>query len=173
MRLWRRRGTAGKARHREIEAAPEEMHRAGFADEAGAKVGHHARRLNEGPVEAPDIDAIVLRMGAIAVECNAVFDFARRRPDLRVNAEPMQPEHEFVIEVSDCHRLESDGFDPAIAGRDTKLMVDKIEGDIERRPVINIRRRQQSARGHQESRVPPVINERGCCNAHLPRDLRP
>jgi len=46
------RGAAGKARHRQIEATPEEMHGAGLADETGAKFLHHPSGLNKRLVEA-------------------------------------------------------------------------------------------------------------------------
>ena len=42
-----RRAAAGKPRHREIEAAPEEMHRARLAEEAGAELLEHAIGIDQ------------------------------------------------------------------------------------------------------------------------------
>src|SRR5207237_7701685 len=46
------RATAGKPRHREIEAAPEEMHRARLAEEAGAELFEYLVGIDEDPEEA-------------------------------------------------------------------------------------------------------------------------
>ena len=49
-----RRTSSRKARDRKIEAAPEEVHRADFAQEAGAKILEHAIDLDERPPEPVD-----------------------------------------------------------------------------------------------------------------------
>src|SRR5262249_45092454 len=48
----RRRGAAGEAGHGEIEAAPEEVHRAALANEAGPEDLEHPVDLDEGKPEA-------------------------------------------------------------------------------------------------------------------------
>ena len=49
-----RRATAREARHREIETAPEEMHRACLAEKAGAELLEDAVAVDEDLQEAPD-----------------------------------------------------------------------------------------------------------------------
>src|SRR5205814_9677576 len=53
---WRGRAAARKARYREIEAAPEKMHRADLADKAPAEGREHLIDLREGAPEAVDLD---------------------------------------------------------------------------------------------------------------------
>ena len=55
----RRRRTSGKARDREIETAPEKMHRTAFAAEAGAKLFQDPIGLQKDAPEAVGIRGIV------------------------------------------------------------------------------------------------------------------
>src|SRR4030088_3645583 len=54
-----RRAPARKARHREIEAAPEEMHRAGLAEEGGAELLEHPIGIDQYLQETPHSIRIV------------------------------------------------------------------------------------------------------------------
>src|SRR5882672_469829 len=54
-----RRATAREARYRQIETAPEEMHRACLAEEAGAELLEDAVGIDEDLQEAPDGVGIV------------------------------------------------------------------------------------------------------------------
>ena len=67
------RATAGKPRHREIEAPPEEMHRARLAEEAGAELFEHPVGIDEDLEEATHRVAVVGRVVCILRE------FDRRR----------------------------------------------------------------------------------------------
>src|SRR5437588_9217809 len=95
--FWRRRGAAGKARHRQIETVPEEMHRAYLADEAGTKFIHHPIGLQQGQPEFLRVDRIILRMGTVPVERNRILYFTRHRPDADVDSETPEALHEFII----------------------------------------------------------------------------
>ena len=82
-----RRRTAGKARHRQIEAAPEEMHRTRLAEKAGAEMGED---LAGGEQHAPETVGIVGIIGCvhrILLERNAIGDLARHRRDVNIDGE--------------------------------------------------------------------------------------
>src|SRR6516165_12389535 len=165
--FWRRRGAAGKARHRQIETAPEEMHRTRLPDEAGTKFIHHAIGLQQGQPEFLSVDRIVLRMGAVPVERYGILYFTRHRPDVNVDSETLEALHEFIIEVGDRLRFERNVFDTAITGLDYQLVMNEVKNDIERSPSIRYCLCSKPARGHQKCCVPPVIDERSERDAHL------
>src|SRR5262249_18230070 len=146
--VWRRRGAAGKARHRQIETAPEEMHGACLADEAGTKFIHHAIGLQQGQPEFLCVDRIILRMGAVPFERNRVLYFTRHSPDLDVDPETLEALHEFIIEVSDRLRFERNVFDTPIAGFNHQLVMDEVKGNVERSPGIGHCWCSKPARGH-------------------------
>src|SRR5580704_4411623 len=70
---------ARKPGHREIEAAPKEMHRAGLADKAAAEKLEDAIGLHEGAPEAMRCPGIVTGMAAIRRKtyrvCHLVWHF--------------------------------------------------------------------------------------------------
>src|SRR5215471_4606605 len=111
----RRRGAAGKPRHRQVETAPEEMYRTRLADEARAKFMHHAIGLHQSQPESLRGEAVILRMDAVALERDRVLDLTRHGPDVHLDAETAKALHEFGIEVGHRHRLEREVFDLAVA----------------------------------------------------------
>ena len=169
----RRCGAAGKTRHRQVETTPEEMHGTRLADEARAKFVHHAIRLQQSQPEFLRVEAIILRMDAVALERDRVLDFTRHGPDVHLDAETAEALHEFGIEVGHRHRLEREVFDPAVARFDDQPMSGEVENDVERSSAIRHRRRNETARSHKERGIPPMIDERRERDAHLADDLRP
>ena len=87
-----RRAAAGKARHREIEAAPEEMHRARLAEKAGAELLEHAVGIDQDLQEAPHRIGIVGGMRlcpAKTASAPAIRSASRRwRRECRVRRAP-------------------------------------------------------------------------------------
>src|SRR5262249_41178186 len=80
---------------------------------------------------------------------------------------------ELFMKVASCYGFKRKPFDTAIACFDKQLMMEKIKGDIDGSPAIGHRRRGEPARSHEERCVPPMIDERSKCDAHLADDLRP
>ena len=76
-----RRAAAGKARHREIEAAPEEMHRACLAEKAGAELLEHAIDVDRNLKEAPHRRGVVGCMARILRKTDRVRQFVRHVVD--------------------------------------------------------------------------------------------
>src|SRR5258708_10041659 len=73
----RRRLSAGKARHRQIKAAPEKMHRAHFAEKAGSKMRKHVVGRQQDAPETVGIVAVVGGVGEVLIEWDAIRDLAR------------------------------------------------------------------------------------------------
>src|SRR5262249_9586250 len=67
-----RRGSTREAGHREIEASPEEMHRARLAEKAGAELLEDAIDIDKDLEEAPDRIAIVGGMDLVLGEFERV-----------------------------------------------------------------------------------------------------
>src|SRR4026209_1014155 len=102
------RGPSGKAGHRQIEAAPEEMHRTAFAAEAGTKFFENAICLQEHAPEAVRIFQIISGVLLILVEGNCFQRFVRLHSNLYLNGELSQVVHYRTIKMRDTLRLQRD-----------------------------------------------------------------
>ena len=169
----RRRGAAGKARHREIEAAPEEMHGAAFALEASAENIQHPVGLHELAPEPLCRLAIVGGVLAIALERNGVFDFRRHGPDPDVNIERMEALHDLGVEISDRARRQGEPFAPSVAHSQRQPVREKVEVDLHVPAPVRHRRRAQSAGGDVERDLPPVVHHGRQREPDLADHLRP
>ena len=84
---------AGKTRHRQVEASPEEMHRASLPMKR-ARNSFIAIGLQQGQPEFLRVDRIILRMGAVPVERNRILYFTRHCRDMDVDSEALEALHE-------------------------------------------------------------------------------
>src|SRR5262249_9172140 len=82
-----RRAPPGKSRHRQVEASPEKMNRAAFADEPRPESPHHAVGLGQREPEAVRLIAVVRRMFEVLLERDRVFDFGRPGQDADLDVE--------------------------------------------------------------------------------------
>src|SRR6478672_7406229 len=80
---------AGKARDREVEAAPEEVDRAYLADKARAEHLQDAVGLRQRLPKPLNHHRIILRMGSVLVERYGIRDFIRHGPDVDLDAETL------------------------------------------------------------------------------------
>src|SRR5450759_950552 len=81
-----RRAPARKARHREIEAAPEEMHRTRLAKEAGAELLEHPVGIHKDLQEAPHGVWIVGSMPVVLRKPDRLRQFVGHLVDGDANA---------------------------------------------------------------------------------------
>src|SRR5437868_2363425 len=74
-----------EARHGQVEAAPEKMNGAHFADKGGAELLKNCVYEHQNPPEPVDILRIVRGMLHVLIERNRVRNFHRHLPDLHLN----------------------------------------------------------------------------------------
>ena len=95
----RRSGTAREARHREVEAAPEEMDRADFADKARGKLLQDAVGLHEDPPETMSCIRIVRGVDDVFSEGDGMLQLHRRGMNGHVDTEGSQAALIFAVEL--------------------------------------------------------------------------
>src|ERR1700730_847372 len=122
-----RRVPAGKACDREIEAAPEEMHRACLAEEAGAELLEDAVGIDENLQKAPHRGRIVGCIFPVLRKPSRLRQFVGHLVDRDVNAEVCKVSHDSGIEA--CHRLSGQCQLPlcAVAGGGPEGMIYGVE----------------------------------------------
>src|ERR1700694_2231884 len=141
-----RRAPARKARYREIEAAPEEVHRARLAEERSAELLEHTVGTYKDLQEAPYGVRIVGSMPVVLRKPDRLRQFVGHLVDGDANAECCEISHDRRIKT--CDRLPGQRKLPrcAVAGRNPQGMIDKIEVDLEGAGTIRYRRGRQPAR---------------------------
>jgi hypothetical protein len=126
-----RRAAAGKPGGREIEAAPEEMHRARLAEKAAAEQLEDAVDLDERAPEAMDRVGIVAGMAAVVGKAGRVRDLARHVVDGDRDAEAAEQRENAAMELGDGLRREGKPVLVAAAGAHDQPVSDEIEIDFE------------------------------------------
>src|SRR6476469_7011263 len=101
----RRRGPPGKAGYREIEAAPEKMHRAALAAETRSKFLENPISLQKRTPEPIGVFRIVSRVFLIAVERDRFQRFVRLHSNVHFNCELSQFAHHLAVKTSDAFWL--------------------------------------------------------------------
>src|SRR5579871_6986055 len=102
----RRCGSTGKACDGEIEAAPEKMHRTGFADEAGTKALQDSIHLNQHAPKRVRRSRIIGSMSAVLREWDRVRQLVRHLTDIDHNSESNQQGLNALVKLSDRLWLE-------------------------------------------------------------------
>src|SRR5437763_13596369 len=98
----RRRGPAGKARYREIEAAPEKMHWTALAAKTRTKFLENPVSLQKHTPEPIGVFRIVSRVFLIAVERDRFQRFVRPHSDLPFTGELSQLPHYRAVQRRDA-----------------------------------------------------------------------
>src|SRR6476646_9263411 len=98
----RRRGPAGKAGYREIEAAPEKMHWTALAAETRTKFLENPISLQKHTPEPIGIFRIVSRVFLIAIERDRYQHFVWPHSDLHLNGEVSQFAHHLAVKTRDA-----------------------------------------------------------------------
>ena len=119
------------ARHREIEAAPEELDRARFADEAGLEGLEHAIGLNQRAPQQLRMLRVVRVVPFVQVERDGVGDLHGTGRDRDVDAAASEPRQEVAVEARDRARLEAHREGSRVAVGDVQTVVDEVEVDLE------------------------------------------
>src|SRR5215510_11271655 len=124
------RTAARKAGHRQIEAAPEKMHRARLADEAGAELFEQAVAVDEDLQEALHRLGIVGGMCRVLRESRWLRQLVRHVADDELDSEFGQRRHHGGVEA--CDRLPGQRELPllAVTGGNAQHVVEKVEVDL-------------------------------------------
>ena len=157
---------------RQVERAPEDVYRAGLADEPAAERLEHAVHLDERPPEPAHGVAVIAGVDVVLAERDGVRDLDRHRPDGRGDVERVEHAHDRVVELSDGAGFEVERSNGTGDGGDVESVVDEVEVDLKRRTGgVRHQRRRQSAGRHVERDVPPVVGGRFVGETHLADDL--
>src|SRR5436305_12942986 len=127
----RRRWTPGETGDGEIKTAPEKMHRTAFPAETRAEILKHAIGLDENTPKAIRMIAIIRAVRFIALKRNRLLDFVRRRVNGHRQLQFSQRFHHRAVKICDRSRPQFDRASPAIAAVVARLVIDKIETDLE------------------------------------------
>jgi len=105
-----RRRSAREASHCEIEAAPEKMNRAAFADELRPEFREDALDVQQNSPELLCLLWIIRAMDSILIEGDRVGHFDWHSPNLYVDAIRCQHFHNFLVEIRYRHCSERNRF---------------------------------------------------------------
>ena len=168
-----RRAPPREARHGEIEAAPEEMHRAHFAEKTAAEQLEDAIGLNQRAPETIRCGGIVARMDMIFGKADRVRNFIRQLVDGNRDADALQKIPHLGIEVGNALSAERQRAFHAVAAARDKTMRDEIEFEFEDIVADGHRRSAEAARGDVKRYLPAMIQPRRQLQPDLADDLRP
>ena len=101
-----RSASAGKPRHGEIEAAPEEMHRAHFAKISGTKALEDLVNGHEGLKKVRDRSGRIGPLGAILHKRDRIGNFVGPPVKVRGTAERTDQIAKALVKLGDRHRGE-------------------------------------------------------------------
>src|SRR5690349_11755594 len=94
-----RRSSAGEARHRQVEAAPEEMDRAALANKSRTKLCEYFVRLLQDAPETVRVFGIIRGVLMILFEGNRIWHFDRDRPDFHLDPKASEHSHHLSVKI--------------------------------------------------------------------------
>src|SRR5665213_275944 len=149
------------------------MHRARFAEEAGAELLEYAIGVDEDLKKTPHCAGIVGRVPIILREPDRVRQFVWYLVDDDLDSDVGEIGHHGRVEARDRLPGQSKLAREAVAGRDPQRMVDEVEVDLEVARAVRDRRGRQSSRGDIERYMPGVIEPGRAHESNLAGDLAP
>lgn len=167
----RRRGAAGEARHGEIETAPEEMHRAAFASEAGAESFEHRFDARQCAMQALRAVGPILAGSNILRKRNRIGNFIRLA--MKARRQPVRIEHrdQRLVKRRDATEVERKLVDLAVAAMQDDRMARQVEGQRKAGSVGHDRLDRQALRNRVEGHMPAMIEPRHMGDAQLAEHL--
>ncbi|MBV8095187.1 MAG: hypothetical protein JO110_18545 [Acetobacteraceae bacterium] len=147
--------------HREIETAPEEMHRACLAEKPGTKELEDAIGLQERAPEAVGRGGVIASMTSILREADRFEHLVRHLVDRDRDAEAVQEGDRPPMEIGNGLRLERKAPLLAATCAREEAMSDEIELDLEDFAADRDLGGAEPARGDIERDLPAVIEPGG------------
>src|SRR4030095_7899874 len=139
--LWR--ATTGETRDRQIAGTPEEMNRAGLADETRSEDLEHAIGLHEHPPESIRVRGVVRAMRLILRERDRIGDFRWLSRDANLDIEAPQRIHHQRVEGGDRLRTQRNFLAATVTRTKLEPMCGEIKLELERACAVRNRRRGQ------------------------------
>src|SRR6185295_5523386 len=133
------RGPSREPRDRQIEAAPEKMHRAALPDEGRSELLEHPVGLKQHSPKSIRVLRIVRSVLVIFGEGNRVGNFVGLAVYADLDCKREQRIHHLAIEISHRARFKRKGLDGAVAGANKQAMIDEVEINIKRSSSIRNR----------------------------------
>ena len=164
---------AGKARHREIGAAPEVMHRAAFAREARPELIENALRLQQRAPVSIGVLGIVRAVRFIPVERNRVGQLVGHRANGHRHLERLQGFHEPPVERRHRLRLERQARLTSVAHLNPQAVLHEIELHLERLRAVGHEPRREPPRRYRKRDMPGVVGPGKLHQRNLSDDLQP
>ena len=169
------RGGAARPEKRvtaEIEAAPEEVHRARLAGEAAAIGLERHVGASQHLEEAARRVGVVAAVDRVVAERDRLRDLHRRRPDAHVDIELVEERAHLAVEGGDAARPERQRAHAPVADAGDERVVEEVEVELERAVAVRHRRRRHPAHRQVERYVPELILRRAQRQAQLADHLR-
>ncbi len=167
------RGPARKARHGEVEAAPEEMHRADLPVERASGGGEHPFDVDQDPPHPARVFGIVRPVNRVFVKADWRGDLDRYRPDLHRQLHLVERANDVPVEIGDAARRERDRPSDAIRHADRQQVIDEVEFHRERPASLRQRACREAARGDVQRDAPRMVQRRCVRERDLADNLRP
>src|SRR5712691_8674419 len=114
-----------------IKAAPPEMYRADFADEARAEFFEDLVDIHQRAPKSIRVLGVVGRVRFVFVEANRVRDLNRHRPNLDVDIQTFECRHHSLVKLSNRFRAQLENLDRAVTALYYQFVIDKVELDLE------------------------------------------
>jgi len=149
------------------------VHRAGLAQEGGAKFPQHAVGLDQRPPEPPRLLAVIRARRVILGEGDRRRQLVGGGVDTHRGPQRLQGRHHLGVERRHRHRLEGHGPAAAVDGAHHQLLVNEVELDVEGQGAVRDQSGGEAAGGDIEGRVPRMVQPRGQRQPHLADDLGP
>jgi hypothetical protein len=169
----RRRGSPRKARDRQVEAAPEELHRAALADEGTAAVSEHLLDLEQDAPEALRLFAVIAGVHGIILKSDRILDLHRHRADLHWQPHGQQRCGELAVEIRHASRFECQRPLIPIVGAQVETMRNEVEFHAQEAGPVRQTRGRQTARRQMQRHPPGMVDWRRQRHGNLAHHLRP
>src|ERR1700749_5240660 len=156
-----RRTASGKSRYREVEAAPEEVHRACLAEKAGAELLEYRIGVDQNMEKALHRVRIVGGVSVVLRKADRLRYFVRHPVDLDPDTEFGERGERRGEKTRDRFSGQSKLALRAVTVGNAQDMIKEVEVELERPAAVGDRRGRQAARRHVERDMPRMIQP-GC-----------
>ncbi len=147
----------GESGDREVEAPPEEVHRARLAEEGRPELLEHAVDLHQRLEEPAHRAGVVRALGVVLGKRDRAGDLVRVRIESRACLRGSGRARACAVEVSDRSRTEREAGRAAIRRASHHRVVEQVQVEVDRSRAVGHRDGGQAGRRDVERGVPGVV----------------